>query len=67
MTNDENKTFLDISIKLNLFEKCLNESGLYKNYPYLDKIDSYVINTQKELMRNCVKREKVIEKLTIKQ
>lgn len=62
MTN-EIKNFQDINSKLILFEKCLNESGLYKNYPYIDKIDTYVLNTQKDLIRNCVKREKKKESL----
>jgi hypothetical protein len=60
-----------IEAKLDLFEKCLNETGLYRSFPILDityrlkflkkilpqNIQNYPIDkTEENLMRNCIKR-----------
>ena len=58
--NNEIRIYDDINYNLNLFNKCLQEIGLVKNYPYLDKIDPSNRELQKELMNNCVGRERLI-------
>ncbi len=60
--NNEIKIYDDINYKLNIFNKCLDEAGIFKNYPYLDKIDSSNKTLQNELMNNCVSRELLIMK-----
>ncbi len=65
-----------IETKLDLFEQCLDEVGLYKSYPFFDithklpfmkniipkSLQNYPIdNTEELLMRNCARRN--IQKL----
>lgn len=52
-----------VDIKINLFEKCINKVGLYKNYPYIDKLDDYLFknnsfkNKHIDLIKLCTKNE----------
>ncbi len=60
-----------VEAKLDLFEKCLTETGLYRSFPILDityrlkflnkilpkNLQNYPLDkTEENLMRNCVRR-----------
>ncbi len=57
---NEIRIFDDVTNKLDIFNRCLDEVGLYKKYPYLDKIFQKNKSLQVELMRNCTRREAII-------
>ena len=60
MNTNEIRIFEDVNSKLDIFNRCLDEVGLYRKYPYLDKLFHQNKKIQIELMRNCTRREVIL-------
>lgn len=61
--NEREEALKKIDFKLSIFEKCINEIGLLKTYPYVDSLEKVLLgenstkDKQYNLMKECTKRK----------